>query len=216
MQKEDILEKPEYLELLLAVAAGYDYASKIANFFRDNGRIIGHGKKQPTITEQLHALKKLGFLKEKEYTKAKIYEVNFSRITARFYFVAETALKDIKYTLGTETYDVINEVGVRNIIKEKLIRDFIISYLDSLTVGMIAIKHKGISELVLGFFAAIKKLNKEDLRKLAKKYKVNEQYLLLLAEFISFYSYIPEFTSLQELSIIEEAYDKSADIEKVN
>lgn len=205
MQRENILEKPEYLELLLAVAAGYNYASKIADLFRNGGRIIGHGKKQPTITEQLHALEKLGFLKEKEYTKAKIYEVNFSLITAEFYSVIETALKDMKYTRDTKTYYVMKKIGVRKIISEKFIKDFISNYLDSLTGGIIAIKHKGISELILGFFAAIKELNKEDLVKLAKKYKVNEQYLLLLAEFISFYLYMPELTTLQELSIIEES-----------
>lgn len=200
MRDYQILEIPEYLELLLAVANGYNYASKIAAYFSKEGKIIGHGKKQPTITEQLSTLEKHGLVREKEYSKAKIYEINWDPIIKAFYDITNSALKDIKYAWGISDFKKLKKIGIRNIIPTNLIKDFFSSHIDALTIGIITTKHKGISELVLGFFAAIIQLRKNKVRDLVEKYNIDEFSLLQVSKFASLYLYIQEFMTLQVIS----------------
>ncbi|MGB9760626.1 MAG: ArsR family transcriptional regulator [Thermoproteota archaeon] len=47
----DTLERPAYVEVLLSIAIGKNYATSIARHL---------GKKQPTVTEQLARLESLG------------------------------------------------------------------------------------------------------------------------------------------------------------
>ena len=201
MEDYRILEIPEYLELLLAVANGYNYASKIAAYFSKEGEIIGHGKKQPTITEQLHTLKKYGLVKEKGYSKSKIYEINWDKTVRAFYRIINIALDDIVYAWSEKDSKALKKIGVQNIVPTELIKDFFISHVDSLTVGGTAVKHKGISELTLGFFAAIIQLEDKYVNKLVKRYSINKAGLLKIADFINYYSYLPELLTLEDISM---------------
>ncbi|MGC8662639.1 MAG: hypothetical protein ACP5RT_02535 [Candidatus Micrarchaeia archaeon] len=214
MENYRILEIPEYFELLLAVANGYNYASKIATYFGREGKIIGHNKKQPTITEQLHTLERYGIVKEKEYSKAKVYEVNWNPIINIFYNVVKTALNDIEYVFGKKDVRKIKMVGLEHIVPSEFIKDFFSLHVDSLTIGVIAIKHKGISELVLGFFAAISHLEKKDLNAIIKKYSIDKPVLLEVADFINHYLYISELQTLQSLIYTGSGFRKVVGLKK--
>ena len=202
MEDRNILETPEYLELLLTVANGYNYASKIALYFSEEGKIIGHGKKQPTITEQLHTLEKYDLIRKKEYSKAKLYEINWDPIIKTFYHIVDAALNDITYVFGAKDSKKLKKIGLQNILPNDFIRDFFSLHGESLTIGIIAVKHKGLSELVLGFFSAILKLDKKELDKLVKRYSINRQGLLEISNFISKYSYFHESHTLEHINVV--------------
>ena len=74
------------------------------------------------------------------------------------------------------------------------------SHIEALTIGIITTEHKGISELILGFFAAIIQLRKNRIAELVKKYNIDEFSLLQVSKFAGLYLYIPEFMTLQVIS----------------
>ncbi|MHA1832545.1 MAG: helix-turn-helix domain-containing protein, partial [Candidatus Baldrarchaeia archaeon] len=72
----DLLERPAYVQVLLCVASGKDYATSIARFLK---------KKQPTVTEQLQELKNAGLIRELERGKYKRFKVNWDLLLKVFY-----------------------------------------------------------------------------------------------------------------------------------
>ena len=80
----ETLETPAYVEVLLCVATGKNYASSIARHLK---------KKQPTVTEQLAKLESLGLIVPLKRDKAKKYEVNWPVLLKVFYDVVKEAIE---------------------------------------------------------------------------------------------------------------------------
>jgi DNA-binding transcriptional ArsR family regulator len=171
----DILERPAYLEILLSVAAGKNYASSIARCLK---------KKQPTVTEQLARLESLRLVKPLSRGRSKKYEVNWDLLLAVFYDMIGEARKVRKGYLTREEKMVLKK-DLEKIVPPDLIKVFLREYFETfLELGG---KRKGFDEIIFSFFCALDNLDKSYWRKLRSRFKIDEKSLAVLARFMQFW-----------------------------
>lgn len=170
----DILERPTYVEVLLSIAAGKNYASSIARYLK---------KKQPTVTEQLTRLENLGLVKPLSRGKSKGYEVNWDLLLMVFYDMIREAGKIRKGYLMREEIRVLKK-ELRKIVPPDLIKGFLREYFE--TFSDLGGKRKGFDEIIFSFFSALNSLDKPHWRKLKRKFNIDEKSLAILASFMQF------------------------------
>ena len=182
----DLLEKPAYTGVLLCIIGGKNYATSIAKHL---------GKKQPTVTEQLKELEKLGLIKPLKREKSQRYEVNWDILLHTFYDIINEVLDERSEYIAPREIKRIEKIGLEKIVPPELLKIFLKEYF--LTLMDIGGKKKGFDEIVFSFFAALNNLNKRQWRKLIKKFEVDEKSLLTLANLMEFEISGVELTALQ-------------------
>jgi len=173
----ELLEKPAYTEILLCIISGKNYATAIAKELK---------KKQPTVTEQLKELEKVGLIKPLQREKSQKYEVNWDMLLRVFYDVVDEALEASRARGFVDKKEMgkIREIGIENIIPPSLIKTFLQEYF--VTFKEFVSKRKGFDEIIFSFFAALNNLRKTSWRKLVKKFGVDEESLATLANLMEF------------------------------
>ena len=179
MDHTQILTKPKYTEIVLAIANGKNYATSIAKFL---------GKTQPTVTEQLKELEKAELIKPKKRGKAKEYEIEWKKLLEIFYdFVKEITKirKEFREFFSKEEIEKIKKIGIKNIIPEKLIKTFLKEYIISYVE--IGGKRKSFDEVIISFFGAIDNLDNKYKKKLIKEFGIEHEDLFFkIASIINF------------------------------
>ena len=180
----ELLEKPPYLEVLLCIASGKNYASSIARYL---------GKKQPTVTEQLMELERAGLIRIAKRGKAKCYRVNWRLLLDVFYDVVLGVIKLRKEYLDPRFK--VNKKDLKKILPGKLLKSFLKEYL--VTFVELGGKRKGFDELIFTFFSAMNHLEEKYWKKLVKKYDVAEEKKLKhIAELMEMEIFCIEYTVL--------------------
>jgi DNA-binding transcriptional ArsR family regulator len=170
----DILERPAYVEVLLSITAGKNYASSIARCLK---------KKQPTVTEQLTRLENLGLIKQLSREKSKEYEVNWDLLLAVFYEVIKETRKVRKEYLTKEEKMVLKK-DLKKIVPPDLIKVFLREYFETfLDLGG---KRKGFDEIIFSFFSALDSLDKSHWQKLKREFNIDEKDLSILTKLMRF------------------------------
>jgi DNA-binding transcriptional ArsR family regulator len=180
----DILQRPTYMEILLCIVSGKNYATSIAKTLE---------KKQPTVTEQLKKLEKVNIIRPIKREKSLEYKVNWSLLLDEFYSIINEVMDARKEFL----HDVnkIKKYGLKKIVPPSLFRTFLMEY--SSTILELGGKKKGFGEIVFSFFAAINNLEKERWKRLIEIFKVDEKSLSFLANLMATELIIIEQTALE-------------------
>lgn len=176
-----ILNKPEYMTVLLEIMVGNDYASKIAKDLE---------KKQPTITEQLNSLEELEIVHVKKRTKAKKYEVNNEIVVEAVYSMIEE-FKDFWMEADSigifskERLKKMSRKGIEKSIPPKLILDFFHHYAIGL-VDVVGGELRGMGDILRTFFGALDVLDEEEKERLFQAYKITKRNFKEIVHFMSF------------------------------
>jgi DNA-binding transcriptional ArsR family regulator len=182
-----ILENPTYLEVLLSIIIGKNYATAIAKYL---------GKKQPTVTEQLKELEKYKLIKPLKREKSQKYEVNWDLLLETFYdIISEILTLRGGDFLSKEEEERIKKVGIEKIVPPMLIKDFLKEYF--IALKNIGGKRKGFDEIIFSFFCALNNMEKPSRKKLIKKFDIDEESLLTIANLMAFEIYGIEQTALE-------------------
>ena len=169
----DILERPAYVEVLLSIAIGRNYATSIARYLK---------KKQPTITEQLAQLESLGLIKPISRRKSKEYEVEWDLLLMVFYDVIREASRRIPLTREEKK---VFKKDLEKIIPPELVKVFLQEYFE--TFSEFGGKKKGFDEIIFSFFSALYNLDKPYWRKLENRFNIDGKNLAVLANFMQFW-----------------------------
>jgi len=187
----DLLERPAYVQVLLCVANGRDYATSIAKFLK---------KKQPTVTEQLQELKDVGLVFELERGKYKRFKVNWDLLLKIFYDVINQLLdlrKDSIVDVDVEWATRIKNAKLEKVVPPELVKSFLTEYFSFfIEFGG---KAKGFDEIIFSFFSAINHLDRSYWKLLAEKFGVDEKLLAALADMMEFEIYGMEMSALTML-----------------
>lgn len=188
-----ILEKPHYQDILFCIMQNKNYSSIIARTLN---------KKQSTITEQLKDLEKVNLIEPLKRTKSQKYKINWTLILRVFYDIIKEVLINRKEYFVDRDIEKIDQVGVEIIIPQELIIEFLKNYFS--TLSDVGGKRKSFDELVFSFFLALNKLdeNKLDektLDKIMKKYRIDKNMFLNIADIMCIELYITELITLQNL-----------------
>lgn len=159
-------------------------------------------KKQSTITEQLKDLEKVNLIEPLKRTKSQKYQINWTLILRVFYDIIKEVLINRKEYFVDRDIEKIDQVGVEIIIPQELIIEFLKNYFS--TLSDVGGKRKSFDELVFSFFLALNKLdeNKLDektLDKIMKKYRIDKNMFLNIADIMCIELYITELITLQNL-----------------
>lgn len=188
-----ILEKPHYQDILFCIMQNKNYSSIIARTLN---------KKQSIITEQLKDLEKVNLIEPLKRTKSQKYQINWTLILRVFYDIIKEVLINRKEYFVDRDIEKIDQVGVEIIIPQELIIEFLKNYFS--TLSDVGGKRKSFDELVFSFFLALNKLdeNKLDektLDKIMKKYRIDKNMFLNIADIMCIELYITELITLQNL-----------------
>lgn len=175
-EKLEILRKPAYLETLLSIAEGKDYASSIADYL---------DKKQPTVSEQLKKLEELGLIKQSERGRAKKYEVCWGDLLRVFYTIVKKGINlRGMYFQGKDQENLkksLREIVPPELVKKTLLKEYMSNF------RAIGGKKKGFDELIFSFFGALNNLESKYIKKLVEIFKVQDKEDLLdLAHIMEF------------------------------
>ena len=182
-----ILENPTYLEVLLSIINGKNYATSIARYL---------GKKQPTVTEQLKELEKFKLIKPLKREKSQKYEVNWDLLLETFYdIISEILTLRGENFLSKEEVIRIKKIGIEKIVPPILIKDFLKEYF--ITLKDLGGKRKGFDEIIFSFFCALNNMKKSSRKKLIKKFDIDGKALRILANLMAFEIYGIEQTALE-------------------
>jgi DNA-binding transcriptional ArsR family regulator len=182
-----ILENPTYLEVLLSIINGKNYATAIARYL---------GKKQPTVTEQLKELEKFKLIKPLKREKSQKYEVNWDLLLKIFYDIINEILKlRGKDFLSKEEEERIKKIGIEKIVPPMLIKDFLKEYF--IFLKDLGGKRKGFDEIIFSFFCALNNLEESSYKKLIRKFGIDGKALKILANLMAFEIYGIEQTALE-------------------
>jgi DNA-binding transcriptional ArsR family regulator len=182
-----ILENPTYLEVLLSIIIGKNYATSIARYL---------GKKQPTVTEQLKELEKFKLIKPLKREKSQKYEVNWDLLLKIFYDIISEILKLREGDfLSKEEEERIKKIGIEKIVPPILIKDFLKEYF--IFLKDMGGKRKGFDEIIFSFFCALNNLEESTYKKLIRKFGIDEKALKILANLMAFEIYGIEQTALE-------------------
>jgi DNA-binding transcriptional ArsR family regulator len=182
-----ILENPTYLEVLLSIIIGKNYATAIARYL---------GKKQPTVTEQLKELEKFKLIRPLKREKSQKYEVNWDLLLETFYDIINETLKlRGKDFLSKEEEERIKKIGIKKIVPPMLIKDFLKEYF--IFLKDLGGKRKGFDEIIFSFFCALNNLEESSYKKLIRKFGIDEKALKILANLMAFEIYGIEQTALE-------------------
>jgi len=182
----DLLKRPAYVELLLCIASGRNYATAIARTL---------GKSQPTVTEQLKELENLELIRPVKRDKSKKYEVNWDLLLKIFYKIVDETIELRKEFLLKRERIKIRELGLRNLIPPRLLKSFLKEYF--YTLIDLGGKRKGFDEIIFSFFNALDNLEEKEWKKLVRKFNINEEALSTLAHIISF-----EISAIEQVALI--------------
>lgn len=187
----DVLENPTYVAILLCIINGENYAMAISKTLE---------KRQPTVTEQLKELERVGLIKALKRRKAQCYEVNWDLLLDVFYGAVSGILELREKYLAhgwKRELALIKKVNLQGIIPKALVEVFLKEYFTTfLAVGG---KAKGFDEIIFSFFAAIYRLSKSKLRKLAVSAGIDEKVLLAVAHAAEFELYGTEIVALENV-----------------
>lgn len=182
-----ILENPAYLEVLLSIIIGKNYATEIAKYLE---------KKQPTVTEQLKELEKFKLIKPLKREKSQKYEVNWDLLLEVFYDIVKEVFEIRKDDyLTKEEEEKIKKIGINKIVPPILIKDFLKEYF--IMLKDLGGKRKGFDEIIFSFFCAINNLEEKSYKKLIKKFGIDGKALGILANLMSFEIYGIEQTTIE-------------------
>lgn len=182
----DMLEKPTYAEVLLCIIGGKNYATSIARHL---------GKKQPTVTEQLKELEKVGLIEPLKREKSQKYEVNWNILLQIFYEIVNEVFNERKEYLTKGEIKRIEKIGLKKIVSPVLIKVFLKEYFS--TLMDIGGKRKGFDAIVFSFFGALNNLEKRHWRKLVKEFGIDKKSLSILANLMEFEISGVELTALE-------------------
>jgi DNA-binding transcriptional ArsR family regulator len=182
-----ILENPTYLEVLLSIINGKNYATAIARYL---------GKKQPTVTEQLKELEKYKLIKPLKREKSQKYEVNWDLLLKIFYdIISEILTLRGKDFLSKEEEEKIKKIGIEKIVPLMLIKEFLKEYF--IFLKDLGGKKKGFDEIIFSFFCALNNLEESSYKKLIRKFGIDGKALKILANLMAFEIYGIEQTALE-------------------
>lgn len=185
----EMMQNATYLDLLLVIIGGTNYASAIARKLK---------KRQPTVTEQLKALEKAHLVIPLKREKSQRYEASLSAIEGAFYSLVDEILTARKHYIGKEFLERTRGKAMESALPRALIDAFLKEYIGSaLDLGG---KRKGIDELILSFFKGLTDLKKDEWKELAKKFNFDEGLLGQLADYMAFEISMAEHVALQTLT----------------
>jgi len=197
----DLLERPAYVQVLLCVASGKDYATSIARFLK---------KKQPTVTEQLQELKNAGLIRELERGKYKRFKVNWDLLLKVFYDTVNQLLdlrKNFIIDVDVKWAEKLRKAKLERVAPPELVKSFLTEYFSfSVDFGG---KAKGFDEIIFSFFSAINHLDRRYWKLLVSKFEIDEESLAALADIMEFEIYGPEMSALTMLLESESGGEKS-------
>lgn len=179
----DLLQRPTYMEILLCIISGRNYATSIARALK---------KKQPTVTGQLKRLEKAGLVKPAKREKSLKYEINWPILFEEFYNIIEEVIEERKNFV--RDFKRIRKLGLRKIVPSLLFKDFLKDY--SSTLLELGGKKKGFGEIVFSFFAALNNLEEEYWRKLIKRFKIDEKAFSSIVNLMA-----TEFTIIEQTTL---------------
>ena len=196
----DLLERPAYVQVLLCVASGKDYATSIARFLK---------KKQPTVTEQLQELKNAGLIRELERGKYKRFKVNWDLLLKVFYDTVSQLLDLRKFFIDVDAKwaEKLRKAKLEGVVPPELVKSFLTEYF-SFYVDFGG-KAKGFDEIIFSFFSAINHLDRRYWKLLVSKFEIDEESLAALADMVEFEIYGPEMSALTMLLESESGGEKS-------
>ncbi|HLH45202.1 MAG TPA: hypothetical protein VKV31_00295 [bacterium] len=174
----ELLEKPACIEVLFCIISSKNYAATIVRELK---------KKQPTVTEQLKELEKVGLIKPLQREKSQKYKVNWDLLLWVFYDVINEAFEDsmVRCLLITKKeMNRIKEIGVERIVPPPLIKTFLQEYFTAFKE--LGGKRKEFDEIIFSFLAALSNLRKISWRKLVKKFGLDVEILATLANLMEF------------------------------
>lgn len=182
----DVLENPTYLEVLLCILTGRNYATAIARCLK---------KKQPTVTEQLKVLERHNLIKPLKRGKSQRYEVNLRVLLDIFYDIIGQVLNIRREFIKKRELKKIEKTELDKIIPPELITNFLKEYFETfLEMGG---KRKGFDEIIFSFFCAINNLEDSYRRKLVKKFNIDGKLLEPIANLMEL-----EMSGLEEAALI--------------
>jgi DNA-binding transcriptional ArsR family regulator len=181
-----VLENPTYVEILLCLINGKNYAMAIARTLK---------KRQPTVTEQLKELERVGLIKALKRRKAQYYEVNWDLLFDIFYKVANGILELREEYFSKKELALIKRTNLQGLIPKDLLDGFLREYFAA--YESIGGKTKGFDEIIYSFFGAISRLDKPRLRKLTARFRIDEKTLSAIALVVGFELYGTELVALQ-------------------
>ncbi len=184
----DILERPAYLEVLLSIISGKNYATSIAKVLK---------KKQPTVTEQLKELEKAGLIKPVRRDKSKKYEVNWSSLLNVFYTTVNEIIHIREPFLfsGKTRLTSMSINDLKKVIPPDLIKYFLKEYFETLID--LGGKRKGFDEIIFCFFNALENLEDKEWKKLVKKFNLDEKIVSEIANLVSF-----ELSAVEQVALM--------------
>jgi hypothetical protein len=185
-----LLRSPTYMEILLCIIRGRNYAMAISKELR---------KRQPTVTEQLKELERVGLVKALKRTQAQSYEVNWDMLLSLLYDIMELMLETRKeyMNLSKNERALIEKTSLHGIVPKDFFEGFLVEYLPTYT--SFAVKAKGFDEIIFSFFGAIDRMDPSQLKRLTRSFRINEEILSIVARAVGFELYGTELTALQGL-----------------
>ena len=185
----ELLDKPAYMMVLLAIIAGWDYPSAIAKLLK---------KSQPTVSLQLSDLVAAGLVKPGERGKAQRYVVVWNPIIKELHHVMETGLFIRGSLRGNRFLNQVAKVGFDRIVPRESFQVFLRRYFLELrqTSGI----QKTFSEICFSMFQSIDKLSPEERDNLARRFGVDSAFLRDVASLIGMENYHVELLALQDLA----------------
>ncbi|RLI74284.1 hypothetical protein DRP04_14850 [Archaeoglobales archaeon] len=186
-----VLERPAYVEVLLCIASGKNYATAIAKTL---------GKKQPTVTEQLKELENLELIKPVKREKSKNYDLNWNLMLDVFYGILNELVELRKEFFSKKEIQKIKRADLKKVVPPELFKAFLKEYFE--TFNDLGGKRKGFDEIIFSFFNALENLENKEWKKLVEKFKADEDTLSILSNLISFEISAVEQVAL--MSLIEE------------
>ncbi len=180
-----MLENPTYVEVLLCIISGKNYATAISRILK---------KKQPTVTEQIKQLERAGLIKPLKRRKAQKYEVDWGLLLDVFYNVVRDVIKLREEFLESEDLKEIERTNLQEIIPKALVEGFLKEYFD--TLRELGGKRKGFDEIIFSFFSAMNKLDKFNWKRLVKSFRIDKKILADIANALEFEIYGIEQTAL--------------------
>jgi len=190
VEQYQLMENPTYLETILVIGAGVNYASAIARKLH---------KKQPTVTEQLRTLEQAGLIAVWERGEALKFAVKWEILTEAFYEMVRQVVKAHEDTENRQFLSKMEKVELDEVIPRILIENFLKGYIDTfLDLGG---KHKGLGELILAFFDGLTNLDSIERRHLVKRYALDEELLESIASHLAIELSINEKITLESLAM---------------
>ena len=180
-----LLENSTFVEILLCIISGKDYATAIARVLK---------KRQPTVTEQLKQLERVGLIKALKRRKAQKYEVDWDLLLDVFYDVVEDVIELRREYLASDELRKIEQTNLQGIIPRGLVKGFLKEYFDTLID--LGGKKKGFDEIIFSFFSAINRLDERDWKRLVRSFKIDETIFSVIANAVEFEIYGVEQTAL--------------------